>query len=317
MTMRSTVRIALATGLVFLLASAAVAQDWKGRGRLQGQVMDPEGKPYPGARVMLMMGGVEGQGPDTIITDKKGRWAYLGLAGGTWTVRIESDEYVVSEGSVSVSEQQVGPGNPLRIDLRRPTAEELASSAADLILQGNTALQEGRYGEARGFYEQALPDTPENNRAAVVRGIAQTYSLEGQKEPAIAKLQESLALDPDDTTTLRLTIDLLLAMDRKEEAEAYMAKLPEGEKLDFPSRLNLGIDLYNQNDYDGALEHFAQAVSDYPDEADGHYYSGMVFLAQEKNAEALESLRRFLELAPADNEKRAEAESFVEYLAGL
>lgn len=317
MTKRSMLRGILVLALVLVLASTAAAQDWKGRGRLQGQVKDPEGKPYKGARVTLMMHGVEGQGPDTILTDKKGRWAYLGLAGGSWTVQIESDEYVLSEGTVSVSEHQVGPGTPLQVSLRGPTEEELASTAAELIDQGNTALQEGRYAEARGFYEQALPDTPENNKAAVVRGIAQTYSLEGEKESAVAKLEESLALDPDDTTTLRLTIDLLLAMGRKDEAETYMAKLPEGEKLDFPSRLNLGIDLYNQNDYEGALEHFVQAAGDYPEEPDGHYYAGMVYLAQQKNPEALEAMQRFLELAPADHEKRAEAESFVEYLAGL
>ena len=313
---RTSVRIllGLCTFLLLVLAGAAAAQDWKGRGRVQGQVFDPEGKPYQGATVHLFFQGEEGRGPEAFTTDKKGRWSYLGLAGGAWTIRIETTDYVLSEGQISVNEHQAGPGQPLRIDLRRPTEEELASSAFHIIAQGNEALQNQQYAEARDFYLQALPDTPEDTKAAVLRGIAQASSLLGEKDEAVTRLEQSLELAPDDTDTLRLLIDLLLAMGRKDEAQAYMAKLPEGETLDFPSRLNLGIDLYNQGNYDGALEHFDTAVADFPDQPEGYYYQGLVVLAQEKNDEALAAFQKYLEVAPADHEKRSEVESFVEYL---
>lgn len=310
--------VALAALLLALtLAGSLAAQEWKGRGRLHGKVTDPEGKPYKGARIVLRLDGVEGQGPDPVLTDKKGRWSYLGLTGGTWTVRIETDEYQISEGSVSVSEGQIGAGTPIQIQLKAPTAEQLAAQAADFIDLGNQLMQTERYAEAREQYEKALADTPEGNRPAVLRGIAQTHALEGDRDQAIATLERSLELDPDDSATLRLTAELLLEMGRKEEAEEYMARLPEGEAIDATTRLNLGIDLYNQGDLDGALEHFEKAVADYPDDPEGYYYRGLVQLGQEKNAEALADLRRFLEIAPADHPKRAEAEQFVEYLASL
>lgn len=308
--------LVLAALLTLLLAGALAAQDWRGRGRVQGQVVDPDGKPYRGATVTLLFRGQEGVGPEALTTDKKGRWSYLGLTGGAWTVRIESADYVMSEGQISVNENQIGPGQPLRVELRTPTEQELASSAFHIITQGNEALQSQRYAEARDLYMQALPDAPDEAKPSVLRGIAQAASLLGDKDMAVAKLEESLTLAPDDTDTLRLLIDLLLAMGRKDEAEVYMAKLPEGETLDFPSRLNLGIDLYNQGNYDGALEHFDLAVSDYPDQPEGYYYQGLVVLAQEKNAEALTAFQKFLEVAPADHEKRSEVESFVEYLSG-
>ena len=55
------------------------------------------------------------------------------------------------------------------------------------------------------------------------------------------------------------------------------------------------------------------AVADFPDQPEGYYYQGLVVLAQEKNDEALAAFQKYLEVAPADHEKRSEVESFVEY----
>lgn len=309
---RGMLRALVLVNLCLLLAAPGMAQSWKGKGRLQGQIFDPEGEPVKGAQVTLHRGGADGPGPQAITSDKKGRWSYLGLAGGPWTIVIQTDEFLTSEGSVNVNEFQVA--KPIRVDLKRPSEAQLANQAADLIDQGNALMQAGNYAEARAQYETALADTPEENKAAVLRGIAQTHSLEGNQDAAIAKLEESLALAPEDTSTLRLIIDLLLEQGRKEEADVYLAKMPEGEALDFTTRLNLGIDLYNQQDLEGAVGHFDQAVKDFPDQPDSYYYRGLAFLNQGKNPEALADFQKFLEVAPEDHAKRSEVVSFAEYL---
>ena len=300
---------------LLVVAGTVSAQEWKGKGRIQGKVVNPDGEPMKGAQVTLHHRGADGPGPKALSTDKKGRWSYLGLVSGSWTVVVEAEGFLISEGSIQVTEH--GPASkPLHIQLKRPSTAQLANAAADLIEQGNQRMQDGDYAAARQLYEQALPDTPEANRAAVIRGVAQSYAREGNRDAALEQLEKSLELAPDDANTLRLIIDILLEAGRDEEAQAYIARLPEGEALDATTRLNMGIDLYNQGNLDGALEHFQLAIQDHPTEGIGYYYRGLIYLAKEDNANALADLKKFLELAP-DSEKAAEAQQFVDYLQGL
>ena len=81
-------------------------------GRLQGKVEDENGDPVEGATVTLLKNDL---GPEPLTTNKKGRWSYLGLRGGTWTVQIESDGFIPSEGAVSVTEFGVNPSVDIQL----------------------------------------------------------------------------------------------------------------------------------------------------------------------------------------------------------
>ncbi len=313
--MRSIARPLVIALAALLFAAPLLAQAWKGTGRIQGLVVDPAGEPYKGARVTLRRDpGDPGSGPEPFTTDKKGRWSYLGLAGGQWTVRIETEEYLASEGTVTIRERG-GPGRPLEVQLQAPTPGEAQKTAADLVERGNELLQAGKFTAAREAYGEAMAGGEAGMKPALLRGIAQTWIQEGESTEAIELLEQSLALAPDDAVTLKLLIGVLLAEGRDEEAKPWIARLPEGEKLDTASRLNMGIELYNQNDLDGALVHFEQAIADFPEDPEGYYYRGLTFLGQERSAEAAADLRKVLELDP-ESAKAEEARQFLEYLEG-
>jgi hypothetical protein len=63
-------------------------------------VVDPNGNPIANATVSLRL---KGQGPD-LKTDKKGRWAILGITGGTWNVDVSAPGYETKQGTAAVSE---------------------------------------------------------------------------------------------------------------------------------------------------------------------------------------------------------------------
>ena len=344
------VQITLAALALLLLAGPVLAQDWAGRGRLQGVVTDEEGNPLKGAKVTLFK-GEPGRGPKPMETNKKGRWSYLGLSHGQWNVLIEYPGLVQSEGSVPVNE--FGVSETVKVELRKipeqQLQEEAAVQAVRMLDEGNALLTAGEFAAARGVYEAALEKLQPEYHHLVKIGIANSHLNEGNAALAVStleplltehggelQLQHALArayyqadqvdksltmlktiadADPEDVDTLRLLIDLLVRADREVEAQAYMERLPEGETLSADTVLNTGIKLYNNGDLDGALAQFDRAASDNPDIPEVYYFRGLVNLGKEQNEAAVSDFKRFLELAP-DHTNAAEAQQFLSYLEG-
>ena len=315
-TLGSTLAVA---SILAALATGAAAQDWKGRGGVQGVVVSEDDEPIAGASVTLRPQGRPDIGPEPIITDKAGRWSYLGLSGGTWTVLIEHPEYVAAEGTVSVSESGASRRRGLRTTLRSlasmvdPEVERRAAALRSQLERGNSLLAEGRYGEARTEFESALTELDEANQPLILLAIARTYYQEEKVEETLASLERVLAIEPNNVEALRLISSLLVSEGRTDEAEQYMARLPEDEKLDPNALLNVGIEEYNAQDLDAALVAFDAAVRDYPDFADAYYYRGLVHLNIGHNKLSAVDFKKLLELAP-DHPNAEEAKQFLEYL---
>lgn len=300
---------------VLLAAAPLAAQEWSGRGRLQGSVKDEKGEPIAGAKIVLRKAGVEGMGPEPLASDEKGRWAFLGLANGSWSVTVEAKGYVPAEGPVAVSEFSANP--PVNMELR-PIPKEVqeaaeGNEALERIAAGNAHLEGGRPGEARTEYEAALALLEPVNHPPVLRGVARAHYQEGHATEAIAALEKALAIEPTDEETLRLVVNLLVASGREEEAKTYMARLPEGAKVEPETLLNLGIKAYNDGDTASAIATFDQVVGLYPDLADAYYYRGLCHLGQGSNDPAKADFEKLLALAP-EHEKVEEVKQFLEYL---
>ena len=341
-------RVALvACLLLFLGLAPAFAQDWVGRGRVRGAVKTESGEPLAGAKVTLRWERAPETGPEPILTDEKGIWGFMGLAGGAWRVTIEKDGYVPSEGTFEAS--QVGAGARINVTLRPAVEQQVdtrGQEALAAIEEGNALLTAGRPAQARAKYEAAMALLPPENHAPILQGIASTHVAEKQPAKAVAVYESALALDPEnadlkrglaqalyeagerdrsismleqvvattqDTTSLKLLIDLLMAAGREQDAERYMAQLPAGEKVSIETVLNAGIKHYNEGKLDEALAQFNRAVQENADSPEPYYYRGLVQLAKGKNAEAAADLKKFLELAPK-HDKAAEAREFLTHL---
>lgn len=368
-----------AVGVALGLALAAVpvlAQEWSGRGRLEGRITDEDGNPVEGAEITLHLPGKPESGPEPIYTNAKGRFSYLGLSHGAWAVVIEKEGFKVSEGSASVNEYGRTP--PLDIELvpnpyssidvgdrlleegdyatARAAYEEamehlpperqarLRSRIGDThYRQGDyaaarteyqaalaalgpdeqvhvrtriadTYFQEERYAEARAEYEEMLPhlETAEQ-KVPIYLNMARMRSLEGDNAGAIEVLERADEAQPGDPQILQLLADLLSREGRDDEAEEYLAQMPEGTEVPPDLVMNLGIRHYNQGNLERALVLFDRAVEDNPEMPEVYYYRGLVYLNQGENEAAEADFHKLLELAPA-HEKVDEVKSFLEYL---
>jgi tetratricopeptide (TPR) repeat protein len=302
------------------------AQAGAGRGRVQGEIRDESGKPIEGARITLRKGAErvdpKADGPQPITSNKNGKFSFLGLAGGPWGILIEKEGFMPSEGQVPVNEFAVA--QPINITLKvvpkevqQQAAEASGNSKAKAAIEeANALLEQSKFADARARYEQALSFLEVDDpvlKSSIQRTIARTWFEEGKTDQAIDTLKKSLEVKPDDVETMQLLSTLLVSAGREAEAEAYMAKLPAGTKIDPNSLLNLGIKLYNEKDLTGALDKFDRVVKDNPDLATAYYYRGLTYLGMNKSAEAKADFQKLLDLDP-NNPNAEEAREFIKSL---
>jgi tetratricopeptide (TPR) repeat protein len=309
------------TAALLVAAAPVSAQSWAGKGRLQGEIRDENGKPIEGATITLRKGtervDPKADGPKAITTNKHGKWSTLGLAGGAWGILVEKEGYAPSEGQVPVNEFAVA--QPLNINLKSMATlqaaaqAEAAKAGKSMEPSGNAkakaalekaaaAQQAGRYAEARTGFEEGLgllEEADPSVRLSVLRAIADTYAKEGNQAQAIATLERALQVDPTDAVSLQIIATTLIAQGKEKEAEAYIARLPQGVKIDPDTMLNTGIKAYNDKDLDGALERFNRVVQENPDLANAYYYRGLTFLGLNKSAEAKADFEKVLQLDPS------------------
>jgi tetratricopeptide (TPR) repeat protein len=306
--------------MLLLLAGLPVfAQSWAGRGRLQGEIKDEQGKPVEGAQVWFRLGENPidpqnpGDGPKPVTTSKYGKWSILGLAQGTWRVLIVKEGYLQSEGQVKVLEGGAPPPpivTTLKIVPKEAKQAAKGNEALEALNRGNDLLTQEKYAEARAEYEKAISLLEPVNHPPILRGIARTYFQEKQPDKAVDTLKQALAIKPDDAESLKLIVNLLVSQGKEKEAQEYMDKLPQGQTVDPATLLNIGIKYYNEKKLDQALAEFDRVVKENPSLPDAYYYRGLVYLNMNKIAEAKADFQKLLELDP-NGANAKEAQEFL------
>lgn len=213
-------KIALASSILLLAAGTLLAQDWRGRGRAYGQVVDEQGEPVATAKVTLHVPGQPGNGPEPAVTGKDGRWAFGGVQGGDWTVVVEKEGFMVSEGTFSVNEFQ--PGRALVVEMKR--------SAYSSIDKGQALLEEGKFDEARAAFEEALPSLDEQYRPQLEALIADTYFQQKDYAEARARYEAVVPkLQPEDQVKVLLRLGDAYLQERQyaEARRTFEQALPQ------------------------------------------------------------------------------------------
>lgn len=298
-----------------LFACVGAAQDWRGRGRVDGRVLNEKGEGVPGAKLTLKRGGA---GPEAVTSDKNGRWAYLGLAGGSWDIDVDAAGYLPFRTTVQISEIERIPSMVIRLQpapKAEPTPAGAPKNAAPDVIpileHGNQLLEQKDFAGARAEYEKALASVP--NNPIILRAIAQTYYGEKKVDEAIAMLKKVVELDPTDTTALLLLANLQIEKGNLEEGKATLAKAPADAIKDPGVFTNIGILLLNKKKPEDAWTYFDQAVKLAPGDADGYYYRGLAGYQAKKKAEAKADFQKYLELAP-QGENAADVKEYLKTL---
>ncbi|MBL8113029.1 MAG: tetratricopeptide repeat protein [Acidobacteria bacterium] len=306
MSVRKTLSIAIAAGAL-ALAGPLAAQQWKGKGRVEGILTDTSGKPIPGAAVKLRKSG---EGPD-LATGKDGRWAFLGLTGGEWTVEFDAKGFQPERIHIDVSELQRRP----RIEHAlkplpeappqappEPPEPGLPPGVVAAVAEGNEALARKDWPAARAAFEKAHAGLPEN--VSILTTLARSYSGEGNAAKAVETVRKITALTPDDAGTWLLLANLELERGQLEAGKEALGHVPQDFVKDPAIYVNIGVLYMNQKNNAEAELSFDKAVAIAPADGSGYYYRALARIAQKKNAGAKADLQKFLELDPGSSDAK-------------
>lgn len=311
MTSRRRSRVLAALAAV-LLAAPALAQEWRGKARVDGIVRNEKGEPIEGVKVILRWGKSDRGGPD-LTTDKKGRWSIFGLANGSWDMDFEAHGYLPKKISVPLQERARNPSVEVQLEpapqAAAPSSTELqvagkkiSKEAAEAIETGNAAMTAKNWPAAREAYLKALPELPDN--APLLQRIAAAYLADGKSAEALQYARQAAEKAPSGSTAWLMVAQIELQNGNLEAGRAALEKVPPEEIRDSQPYLNVGILLMNQKKPSEAEAAFTKAVEVKPELSEGYYYRGLARLQMKKNAEAKADLQKALDLAPDGPESK-------------
>lgn len=310
----STIAVAL---LIVLMAIPGAAQV-RGKGRLQGQIVDKDtGKPVGGATITINI--ADGStAPIVVKANDKGRWSALGMINGGWNVDIDAPGYQPArKGPVPVSEFQMSPSMKIELTaivVKPPEPEAVAAPAGPTIPQevidavnaGQDFLAQQKYTEAVTEFEKALPALPENMQLKQI--AAQAYYKAGDLKKAVALLEIVTAADAANTGVAVLLTNLYLENNQLAEARARLATLPGDAITDPNVWVNIGILFINKEKPEEALTYFTRAVDMDMTQAASFYYRGLANLQLKKMKDAKADFQKAVSLAPDSSEGRDAAQ---------
>ena len=275
----------------FLVGSVAVAQDWRGVGRLAGKVIDETGAPIEGVTVKAAR--TESKGGPTVKTDKKGEWVLAGINAGAWNFDFDKPGYEPVKKSASLQEHASNPS--MTITMRKAAVDPNVQIRADLEKAADLVKQQ-KYADARAIYQRILAEHPEAYQ--VEPYIARPYYAEHQLDPAIEHLRNTLAKDPGNLDVKLLLATMLAEKGNADESRTLLASIDESKITDASVFVNAGIGLLNQKKPDDAVVWFDKAISRFPQAPGAYYYRGITEMQLGKTDAAKVDLTKFVAMAP-------------------
>jgi tetratricopeptide (TPR) repeat protein len=294
----------------FLLPGLSFAQAGRGMARLSGQVLDEQGQPIAGARIVLTyMEGGEGGWKIEATTSKKGEWSAMGLGSGRWHLAVVAQGFVPASQDISVSQLERNPKVITKMkESRQETGGIIQDEASlELLDQGNAFFQEAKYEAALAVYQQFY----EKNPAAyhVLLNIGDCYREKGEYDKAMEAFNTVLEKAKADkilgvtmtAKSLAAIGQIYLQQENFEEATKYFQQSIEAAPEDEVIAYNVGEIFWNSQKIDEAQKYFEIASSIKPSWPDPYLKLAYILLNKNDIPGAVRYFEKFLELEPPDS----------------
>ena len=297
----------LLCGILLVSALFLSAQDWKGKGRLGGRILDQAGAPIEGVRVKLF--SIKAQEGLEIKTDKSGRWMAAWIRSGGWNIDFEKIGYAPKKLVVDISENKKNPD--IEIVLEKVEGLIITDEIRDLLTRGNELFEQKDYAGSLALYLDILAKFPD--AYPILMNVGNCYFAQEKYDLAEENYAKLLEKDPKNANAIIAIGNCYANRGDSAKAMEWYGKL-DFEKIDDPTVLyNLGTNYYNNAKFEDALKFYQKAVEKQKDSTDALYQLGLTYLNLQRNPEAIASFEDYLKI-DSESERAAQVKGFLEYL---
>jgi len=277
------------------------AQAGQGRGRLNGKVLDPTGKPIANASVTLEFENAGKKFEAT--TNDKGEWALMGLGTGRCNIIVVADGFLPNTQQFSVSQLNRNPpvNIVLQIDLEKK-ARLKDDVAVGQLEQGNNLFNERKYQEALVVFNQFTVDNPAIYQ--IYLNIGDCYREMQDYKTAIQNYETSIEKAKANTDAviqakgLSSIGEVYLRQNDFKTSQEYFKKSLELNPKDEVLAYNVAEIYFNNQKVDDAITYYILATQIKPDWGTPFLKLGYAYLNKADYDKAIDSFGKFLLVEP-------------------
>jgi len=300
-------------GAALLVPTLLLAQ---AQGRIKGVVTDAQGKPIPGAKVVLTCPEIANFRRE-LISDAKGGFATLIVdATRQYLFHVEAQGYQPIE---QMHKPLIG-GQTLELSFALKSVQELQVEAQQKASEqpgikeareAQELLEAGKTAEARAKFAEAIAAKPDLFVAWLAMGDIDQKA--GKNDDALASAEKCLSIKPEFPQCLALAMNATQAKGDKAAYQKYAERYKVANPTDPTLYYNDAVGFLNKGDDAKARPLLEKALEADPNYADAIFQLGMVYFRMGDTAKAKEMLQKFIALAP--NHKEAPtAQEMLKYM---
>jgi len=304
-------RLLAAGGLMVGLLLGGVSAEAQ-VGTARGKVLDDQGQPLEGAKVVLdFMGGVTRKAEAT--TNKKGEYTRVGLSPGPYRITASKEGF-----APQFIETRISLGDPTEIpEFKLQPAGKTAAAAQkegeSLQAAFDKALkasQAGQFAEAEAAYNEVLAMNP-SKPELVWNSMGHMFVQ--KKDPAAAEnaFRKAIEAQPAFPDAYLGLASVLISAGQGAKAVEAVTKVA----TDFPQDAKLqyvyGWTLFHTGQAAEAGEVLKKVEALDPLNAEAQFYLGSIAVGQNKIPEAVAHLEKYLAMSPANTQNVATAQGLI------
>jgi tetratricopeptide (TPR) repeat protein len=288
--------------LVCLLFAASAWAQSKGNARVNGKILDDQGKPASAVLVRAIKAGEPT--PVEVKTNDKGEWKLEGLATGNWNFEFLKEGFEPQRMTLELENRNP----PIDMKLTKaaaidPNAELQAGMAKAIELQKG-----GKNAEARKVIEDLIAKYPE------AYTLGTTYEAEKNYDKAIEHVKIVADKDPANIEVKTYLIELYTLKGDKVEAQKLLDSVDMTQMKDPTLFINSAITSINAGNPDEAIATLDKLIKQFPTQGNLFYYRARALIVAKKMPEAKADLEKFVSMAAPDARELPDAKKLLEQL---
>jgi tetratricopeptide (TPR) repeat protein len=290
-----------------LAAAFLSAQDYKGKGRVGGLVVDQDDKPIEGVKVKLFL--EKANGGFEVATNKDGKWTAPWMASGSWNVDFEKLGYGPKKIQVDIVEQRKNP--EVKITMKKLEGLVVTDDLRALLDKANLLYDQKDYKGAMEAYLAMLTIFPD--AYFLWRNIGNVHFVQEKYDLAEEAYKKILDKDPANVEAVLSIGNCYANRGRTDQALEWYNKIQFDKINDATVLFNIGTNYYNLAKFEDALKYYQRSIEVKKDYLDGLYQLGLTYTNLQKTTEAVAAFEQYLKI-DADSPRSAQVKGFLDYL---